>query len=218
MRQRLKQIWSILGIVALFVIVKLLVPVFSLGGLKGFVAEAGVLGPIVIIFLYIITQVFAPLSGTPILVLSIALFGMWPSMLYIYMGELISSIINFYLSRRWGRDLVVKFVGKKTMKDIDEFVGVFGVKVMIIGRVFGFALFDVISYAAGLTNISFKKYYLVTIIFAIIPLIGFGLVFGRLDFNSYQGLIITFGALAAAGLIFAFLLKKYIKKMRINKI
>ena len=129
--------------------------------LKGLVASFGVFGPIILILLITITQIIAPLSGSPVYFAGFALFGKWV-FIYGYIASLISSVINFYIARVWGRDLVVRFVGQKNMKLVDDFTQDYGAKTLIFLRVIQGYMHDFVSFAYGLTNIKFKTYIIIT--------------------------------------------------------
>jgi len=98
------------------------------------------------------------------------------------------------------------------MKEIDDFVKAFGTKILILSRIFGFSLFEVISYAAGLTKINFKNYLLITMACTVIPNLTLTFIFRNADFSSPINLIIWIGTLVITGLIFAVFIKRYLNK------
>jgi len=97
---------------------------------------------------------------------------------------------------------------------VDEFTSVEGKQVLIISRLFGFPIFEFISYAAGLTNISFKDYFLITAVASIFTNIAAYLVFRNIDFKSEIGIMIWIVSIIGAGVIFGFLIKSYLKKKK----
>ena len=215
--EKIKIILKIVGaIVAIVVAIKLLLPDVSSPEFKAFVESQGILGPLAIIGYTIVSHVVAPLVGSPVVFLSIAVFGAAKSMLFLYIACMISSVINFYISRKLGRKWVIKLAGQSTMDDIDKFLGVSGKGVLAISRIFGFALFDVISYAAGFTKIKFRKYFLITAICAIIPTVGLGLISKNIDFTSKLTFIVWSSSLIFAGFIFAYIIKKRLSKRLAN--
>lgn len=201
-------------VLALFLIFQLLTPVFSSGQSRDWVADLGIFGPLIIVCYIAISHILAPLAGTPGVVVSAALFGIYQTVFYLYIAGLISSVINFWISRKLGRKWMVRVAGRKTAVKIDEFVEVFGDKLLIISRLFGFAFFEVISYAAGLTIISFKKYFLITLIFSAVPAFIFAFLFRSVDFLSWQTILIWLATITITGAIFAFFIKRFIRKTR----
>ncbi|OGG02905.1 hypothetical protein A2W14_00105 [Candidatus Gottesmanbacteria bacterium RBG_16_37_8] len=142
------------------------------------------------------------------------IYGVKTGMFLLYVASLISATINFWISRKFGRKLVTKLVGEKSMKEVDEFTSVEGKQVLIISRLFGFPIFEFISYAAGLTNISFKNYFVITAIASILTNIAAYLVFRNINFQSETGIMVWIGSIVGTGLIFGFFIKSYLKKKR----
>ncbi|MFH1602082.1 MAG: VTT domain-containing protein [Candidatus Shapirobacteria bacterium] len=204
----------LLVIIILSVALRYLIPTLTSEEFKLFVQKLGPLGPLVIIIYTTLSHVLAPLAGTPGILLSVAVFGIFKTMFYIYLGSMISAALNFYISRKFGRGWVTRLVGKRTMKEVDDFVKASGEKVLILSRIFGFSLFEIISYAAGLTNINFKRYLMITLLFTLIPNLFFTYLFRNMDFSSNLNLVIWLATLIITGLIFSFFIKKAINKKK----
>jgi uncharacterized membrane protein YdjX (TVP38/TMEM64 family) len=79
-------------------------------------------------------------------------------------GLLAGAIIAFFISRYFGRKIVLKILGEEWIDEIDEWIEDNGTKAIFIARLVPLIPFDLISYASGLTKIDFKKYLLATII------------------------------------------------------
>jgi uncharacterized membrane protein YdjX (TVP38/TMEM64 family) len=144
------------------------------------IEHAGVWGPIIVITFIVASHIFAPVAGTPGAVVAFAAYGLFEGWLYLYIASLTSATINYYIARKLGRVWVERLAGKDSIGQIDKFVEIMGSRLLIIARVFGAPMYEFISYAAGFTNISFKRYIVITAIFIIIP----GYVFSILIFNS----------------------------------
>jgi len=191
-----------------------LIPLIVSEGFKEFTAGLGFFGYFIVIGYTVLSHVFAPLAGTPGVLLGVTIYGVKIGMFLLYVASLISATVNFWISRKFGRKLVTKLVGEKSMKEVDEFTSVEGKQVLIISRLFGFPIFEFISYAAGLTNISFKNYFVITAIASIFTNIAAYLVFRNINFQSETGIIVWIGSIIGAGLIFGFFIKSYLKKKR----
>ncbi len=203
----------IVVIVVLYVILKhFLLPTITSDKFRIFTTNLGFFGYFVIIGYTILSHVFAPLAGSPGVFLGITIYGMATGMFLLYIASLISASINFQIARKYGRKLVIKLVGEKSMKEIDEFATVEGKEVLLISRVLGFSLFEFISYAAGLTTISFKDYMLITSLAHAVPSLIFYFVFKNLDIRSGVGAVLWLGSIVIAGVIFGFIIKQYVKK------
>lgn len=171
--------------------------------------ESGPWAPLIIIGYTVLSHVFAPLSGSPAVLLALSIFGIVKASIYLYIASLISATINFWIARHFGRRLVKRFVGQEGINNVDQFTNISGGKFLIIARVFGFSIFEIVSYAAGLTNISFKKYLAITTVFNLIPSVVFMFLFRDADFSRPYHLIVWFGSLIIAGFLFTVFVKKH---------
>ena len=210
------EVLKIAGVVVfLYILLKaILIPLIISEGFKDFTASLGFFGYFIVIGYTVLSHVFAPLAGTPGVLLGVTIYGVKTGMFLLYIASLISATINFWISKKFGRKLVTKLVGEKSMKEVDEFTSVEGKQVLIISRLFGFPIFEFISYAAGLTNISFKDYFIITAIASIFTNIAAYLVFKNINFQSETGIMIWIGSIVGAGIIFGFFIKSYLKKKR----
>ena len=119
----------------------------------------GILGPLVLGLILLVTYIFAPLNGTPFLLVGFYLYGS-NIVFFSSIAAWVSSIINFWISRRWGRPLVEKMVGIKNINRIDKLTINYGFLAIFSLRVLTGALQDFVSYAAGLTPMKFSRYLL----------------------------------------------------------
>jgi uncharacterized membrane protein YdjX (TVP38/TMEM64 family) len=205
----------ILVIVALYFVLKILfIPLVTSSQFKEFIADIGIWGYAVLVGIIMFTQVFAPIPGTPVVLLSISLYGVGTSMILAYVSSIISYAINFYIARKFGRKWVIKFVGEKSMKEVDEFTTLEGNKALIICRLLGFSLSEIISYAVGLTKMPFKNYIIITIVTTAITRFLSYLLFINIDFGSEKGIIIWLLFVYGAALVFGILVKSYLNKRK----
>lgn len=202
-------------VVGLYLLLKvILIPLVVSDSFKEFTASLEFFGFFIVIGYTVLSHVFAPLAGTPGVLLGVTIYGIKTGMFLLYVSSLISATINFWISRKFGRKLVTKLVGQKSMKEVDEFTSVEGKQVLLISRLFGFPIFEFISYAAGLTNISFKDYFIVTAIASVFTNLLAYFVFRNIDFQSETGIMIWVGSIVVAGIIFGFFIKSYLRKKR----
>jgi uncharacterized membrane protein YdjX (TVP38/TMEM64 family) len=216
MSKRTKKIakLTIILILIYFALRLFLLPIITSSEFREFTRNLGVYGYFVVIGYVVLSHVFAPLTGTPGVVLGVTIYGINTGMWLLYFGGLISSTINFYIAQRFGRKWVTKLTGKSSIKKIDEFASVEGKEVLIISRLFGFALFDFISYAAGLTTIKFKDYFIITAVASLIVNLIVQLAFRSIDFQSEFGIMIWIGSIVVAGITFGLLINHYLKRKR----
>jgi uncharacterized membrane protein YdjX (TVP38/TMEM64 family) len=163
-----------LGVVSFVVVTLILIVVIEQIGverIQGFVQSAGPLAPLVYIALKAATYVFAPLSAGPVQLVSGTLFGLGWGTLYSLVGEVLGGTISFWIGRKLGRLVVIRFVGHEGMTRVDRFITQLGGwRALAYARLFLFAFYDFISYAAGLTTtITLLQYVLVSSILGAIP-------------------------------------------------
>lgn len=118
---------------------------------------------IIYALIQIASIVIAPIGGTFIQYALIALIGPLKALSLIYLIATPTYVVNFFLARRYGRPLVKKVVGEKGLAKIDHYAKDAGVSMLIILKVLQGGYFDYISYAAGLTTISFHDFILINI-------------------------------------------------------
>jgi len=151
-------VWVVAGVILVALTVALIVwwqPVY------GFVSDAeqvrawiegfGAWGPIAIILLQITQALLAPIPGQALQAVAGYLYGPWLGTLYSVIGMAIGSFMTFMLARLFGRPLVVRLVGQKSMDRLDELVRKGGAPFFFLIWLFPFAPDDLACVAAGLT-------------------------------------------------------------------
>ena len=142
--------------------------------LKAWLPTLGAWGPIVFILYFVLSHVVAPISGLAILLLAYDLFGVVDTLIYVAVASIISAAISFWISRRFGRPVVKKLVGEDSMKEIDQITDQFGVLFLVVARTIGYHMYELVSYAAGFTRISFGIYMLITAFGIVLTSVIFG--------------------------------------------
>lgn len=211
-----KQLFKLLIILlALYFLLKVfLIPMITSESFQVFIARIGIWGYLVVILYTVLSHVFAPLAGSPGVLLGVTIYGLQSGIVLLYFASLISASVNFWISKRYGRDFVTKLVGKKSMEDVDAFVEAEGRETLIISRLFGFPIFEFISYAAGLTTMKFKQYFVITAVASIVPNFVAFYAFRSTDFQSENGIYIWLGSLILAGALFAVFIRMYLKRQK----
>lgn len=163
MKISFKKILYILISLLLFALLIYLSTIYSSEDISAFISKAGILAPLVYIIIQLLGQIFAPLSTSALFVAGFIMFGKI-TIIYSIFVWLISSIINFYLARKYGKRVLKRFIGQEGIFKIEEIANRIDTKRFILLRLSTFYINDFASYAFGLTNISFIKYYLATIL------------------------------------------------------
>lgn len=208
----------ILLILSFYLLLKfVLFPILTSEQFKVFIANMGIFGYLILIGYMVLADIVAPLGTAPAVVLGIALYGFETSMVLLYFASQVSAVVNFKIGRLYGRSLVIRLVGKKSMTQIDEFIEIEGKDVLLVSRIFGFPIFEYISYAAGLTKIPFKDYITITILASLIPNIIFYLIFRNVNFESESGITLWIASIIISGIAFVALFKSYLQKKKQRK-
>ena|GEM_PF-2246336 len=168
----------------------------------------------------VVQTLIAPIPSEALLIFAGAVMNLYDVLIFGGMGLIIGSVIAFYIAKRGGRPLVVKIIGEKWTKTMDEWVSRNGTKAILFTRVVPIIPFDLVSYVSGITPIKFRNYAVATVIGAI-PRVLFLAYAGSLFssfFISLGGTIeIIFALGIVAFVIFAYLDRKgYIGQLKNN--
>lgn len=137
------------------------------GLLKSRVLAFGLWGPLAVVGLMALAIVFSPLPSAPIAMAAGALYGHAWGTIYVLLGAEIGALAAFGIARLAGHELLRRWFGERLR------LGWLGSQNALMGLVFvsrllPFVSFDIVSYAAGLTVLSFWRFALATL-FGIVP-------------------------------------------------
>ena len=175
---------------------------------KAYVGSLGLWGPFAIIFFMALAIIMSPLPSAPIAVASGTLFGHTWGTVYIVIG----AIIAFTVSKLAGYELIKKFFGEKLETGFFKSQKNLAL-VLLVSRLIPFVSFDIVSYAAGLTPISFFSFATATFL-GILPisflLAHFGSDLGSSDPQKVMTTIFLLGFVT----LIPFLVTKWIRRKR----
>jgi len=147
----------------------------------------------------------APLPAFLITFANANLFGWWKGAILSWSSAMAGAAICFYIARILGRDVAEKLTSRSGLAQIDTFFEKYGKNTILICRLLPFVSFDIVSYAAGLTSMSFSSFFIAT---------GIGQLPATIVY-SYVGGMLTGGAkLFVTGLLIIFALSALIFMMR----
>ena len=136
------------------------------------IEDRGALGPIVYILLLASTVIFTPLPSVVVDIAGGLAFGTFFGTIYTLAGGMLGATVNFYVARWLGRHFVERKLGRQAMAQIDGLADRMGGKLIFLTRLIPLFNFDWVSYAAGLTRISFKTYAIASLLGMLLPVIG----------------------------------------------
>ena len=166
-------------------------------GLKEYILSFGIWGPIVSFLLMVLQSVAAPLPAFVITFANAALFGWVYGAILSWSSAMAGAAVCFYIAKFLGRNTVENLTSKFALDDVDKFFVKYGKHTILIARLLPFMSFDLVSYAAGLTSMSFTSFFIAT---------GIGQLPATIVY-SYVGGMLTGGAkLMMTGLLTLFAL------------
>jgi len=122
-------------------------------------------GGLPLLFVMMIIQALAiPIPSEFVLIAGGLAFGVVFGWLVGALGSIVAAVLSFYISRKGGRSLAIRFVGEKGIKFADNWFSRWGAWAVLLGRFAPFIPFDAISYSAGLTTMKLKNFMIPTII------------------------------------------------------
>lgn len=155
--------------------------------------------------LMVLQSVAAPLPAFLLTFANASLFGWWQGAILSWTSAMAGAVVCFYIARILGRDAAEKLTSKAGLEQIDGFFEKYGKNTILICRLLPFVSFDLVSYAAGLTSMSFWSFFVAT---------GIGQLPATIVY-SYVGGMLTGGArLLVTGLMILFALSALIAMLR----
>src|SRR3989344_6182624 len=167
-------------------------------------------GPLLLILWRIIGIIFPAIPSGVVSFAVVPIFGWFKTYIYTVTGILIGTSISFFLARKFGEPLAERFVPIKKLHRLEDkltekqkFLGIVAL------RLFTVPVMDFSSYAAGLTRISFPKFFLATLIASLPDIAIF--YFGEKLYETIFGrsVIIAVGALFFIGMGYV-ILKRFV--------
>ena len=163
------------------------------------------------VFIYlggqVLQVVIAAIPGQAFQLAAGYFFGFLPGLLWSVIGVVLGTIITFYLARFLGRDAMYLIFGEKKLQ---SFIDKLNSKrayllVFIIYLIPGIPK-DLFNYAAGVSEINFKAFLILSTIGRIPGMMG-SLIIGLMVKNGNYTALIILGAILAVILILAFIFR-----------
>jgi len=171
---------------------------------KQFISSYGVYAASISFALMVLQSIVAPLPAFVLTFANANLFGWWQGAILSWSSAMAGAAVCFYIARILGRDVAERLTSKVGLKQIDEFFEKYGNNTILICRLLPFVSFDYVSYAAGLTSMSFWDFFIATGIGQLPATIVYSYVGGFLTGGArlfMLGLLIMF---AIVSMIFMF--------------
>jgi uncharacterized membrane protein YdjX (TVP38/TMEM64 family) len=130
---------------------------------QAMIARAGPLGPVVLIGLMALAIVASPIPSGPIAIAAGAIFGTLHGAIYVIIGAVLGAVFAFGIARTIGHDAIRKS-DNAVMRYIAKPRSQWSLMAVVFAsRLIPFVSFDAVSYAAGVTNLTFARFALATL-------------------------------------------------------
>ena len=160
-----------------------------------YIRSYGVYAAIISFLLMILQSVIAPIPAFLITLSNAVIFGWVKGALLSWSSAMAGAALCFFIARILGRDITEKLTGSAALKSVDDFFLRYGKHTILIARLLPFVPFDPVSYAAGLTSMSFWSFFIATGIGQTPATIVYSYVGGKLSGGAQKllvGLLILF--------------------------
>lgn len=175
----------------------------------------GAAGPVIIITLMALAIIMSPIPSAPIALAAGAVYGHAEGTVYIVIGAELGAIGAFSIARLLGVDVLQKWFGGGLSKNPPGSQNSL-MAMVFFSRLLPFVSFDMVSYAAGLTSLSYGRFAVATLA-GIIPA-SFLLAHFGAEMASADSKHIT-TALLLLGIFFAvpFIARAYRRRRSVRK-
>lgn len=162
----------LLSFTLFYAVMVLLLRAIGLENAHQFIRQAGGWAPFVFVILCAVSLIIAPLSGSSMYIVGGTLFNKEQALLLSFVASMLGCSINFWISRKMGRGMVARLIGKNHLDELDQFTGrlqgnrgiVYLTLIMPLAQ-------DMISYAAGLTPLSYSR-FAIALILSTVPMVA----------------------------------------------
>jgi uncharacterized membrane protein YdjX (TVP38/TMEM64 family) len=155
---------------------------FGTDQIQKWLVDAGGFAPLLYMLIMAAAVVVSPIPSLPLDIAAGAFFGPFFGTVYSVIGALTGAVISFMIARVLGRQIIERFLGGH-INFCESCSDKILTKIVFLSRLLPVVSFDVISYGAGLTKMTLKKFSIATFL-GMIPLtfmynyFGSVLVFG----------------------------------------
>ena len=139
--------------------------------LQDWVEQWGVWGPIAFMAVMAFSVLFAPVPNAPIFIAAGLVWGPVLGSVYSMIGMMWGSAMAFWVARRLGRRYLPRLVGSKAAAQMDSLSIRMGGRLIFWARMLPVVNFDWISFLAGLTAMSFWRFFFFSFLGMLTPTI-----------------------------------------------
>ena len=134
----------------------------NVDAIKEYILSFGIWAPIISFLLMVFQSLIAPLPAFVITFANAGLFGWWKGAILSWSSAMVGAVLCFCIAKFYGRGVVERLTSKNALEKVDVFFDKYGKYAILIARLLPFISFDIVSYAAGLTSMSFWSFFWAT--------------------------------------------------------
>ncbi len=131
---------------------------------QGWMHDLNFWAPLVYVLFFAVSMLIVPIPTGPVPIAAAVAFGGIQAFFYTMLDGVLGASLCFWVARRWGRPALQRFLPAKVMQEVDRLSSLLGIRILIILRLFPIFGVDIVSYGAGLTQISFKTYLVISVL------------------------------------------------------
>lgn len=138
----------------------------SLDSFRAYILSKGKLAPLFFMLIQVVQIVLPVIPGGLTTVFGVIIFGAFWGFVYNYISICIGSILVFFISRNFGKSIVIRIFGKDTFEKYHHKINDKSYeKFFALAILFPVAPDDFLCYLSGLTDMSFKKFASIIFLF-----------------------------------------------------
>ncbi|WP_306483948.1 TVP38/TMEM64 family protein [Anaerococcus sp.] len=138
----------------------------SLDSFRAYILSKGKLAPLFFMLIQVVQIVLPVIPGGLTTVFGVIIFGAFWGFIYNYISICIGSILVFFISRNFGKSIVIRIFGKDTFEKYHHRINDKSYeKFFALAILFPVAPDDFLCYLSGLTDMSFKKFASIIFLF-----------------------------------------------------
>jgi uncharacterized membrane protein YdjX (TVP38/TMEM64 family) len=166
----------------------------------------GVWGPVGLVGAIILLILFIPVTTIPFEIAGGVGYGAVEGFAYVLIAHIIGATIAYMLARRFGRPILSRIAPARAVASIEAMSEQIEIRLLILMRLLPLFDFKLVSYAAGLSDMTPTEYVLGTVAGVTLPIFGMVLVGAELTGHPLRAALIvgSFGLLAGAGAAYVF--------------
>ena len=130
----------------------------DVGALGEYILSFGAWAPVASTFLMVLQSLAAPLPSFVVTFANGLAFGTFWGWALSLFGHTLAAAVCFWLARALGRVPVEVIVGRAGLESADRWFARWGLYAVLVARLVPGISFDVISYAAGITHMKFRRF------------------------------------------------------------